>query len=65
LSTKPVTISLDEKTLKTLDEIRGLIKRSSFIQEIIIKNLEKRESRGDDSTQLITKKTSHQRSFNS
>jgi metal-responsive CopG/Arc/MetJ family transcriptional regulator len=65
LSTKPVTISLDEKTLKTLDEIRGLIKRSSFIQEIIIKNLEKRESRGDDSPQLITKKTSHQRSFNS
>jgi metal-responsive CopG/Arc/MetJ family transcriptional regulator len=65
LSTKPVTISLDEKTLKTLDEIRGLIKRSSFIQEIIIKNLEKRENRGDDSPQLITKKTSRQRSFNS
>jgi len=65
LSTKPVTITLDEKTLESIDEIRGIIKRSSFIQEIISKNLEKKESRGDSSPQLRSKKTSRQRSFDS
>jgi metal-responsive CopG/Arc/MetJ family transcriptional regulator len=39
MKTKPVTMSLQEKTLKQLDQQRGDVTRSRFVQRILDKVL--------------------------
>jgi metal-responsive CopG/Arc/MetJ family transcriptional regulator len=39
MTTKPVTVSLDKKTLKQLDQQRGDVTRSRFVQRILDKVL--------------------------
>ena len=35
MSTNRITVTVDEKTLENLDQVRGLIKRSTIIQQIL------------------------------
>ena len=42
MSTQAVSITLDKKTLDKIDSIRGLVPRSTFIEDILEKSLSKR-----------------------
>lgn len=44
MSSVAICITVDEKTLKEIDKIRGMVPRSAFIQNILNKNLIKKGS---------------------
>jgi hypothetical protein len=39
-----ICITVEEKTLRKIDSVRGLIPRSTYIQDILNKNLKKGDS---------------------
>ena len=45
MSCVKITITLSEKTLEKVDHIRGLTKRSTWIQDVLEKNLKKGEQK--------------------
>ena len=45
MSTNRITVTVDEKTLENLDQVRGLIKRSTIIQQLISDFLVKSEGK--------------------
>jgi metal-responsive CopG/Arc/MetJ family transcriptional regulator len=44
MTTKPVTVSLDKKTLKELDERRGDVTRSKFVERLLETALAQKET---------------------
>ncbi len=43
MSCVKITITLSEKTLSLVDHVRGLIPRSTYIQDVLSKNLKSKE----------------------
>lgn len=59
MSSQPICITLKEQTIKNLDKIRGLTKRSTIIESIISQYLDKNGVGGHNTTS--TPKTSPSR----
>jgi len=62
MSTSPISITLADKNIKKMDEIRGLIKRSTFIDGILSDFFNNQNSEGKKSPQPKDSQSSKSRS---